>query len=318
MFVLLAEVQWTPGLLARTLFAAAAVATACALIAIGQYWARELFLNDELFDANQLHEYFRVNSVFFDPNILGRYLALAMTALGAFMAWAGDRPRLAAAAVSFGVCLVALTFSFSISGFAALLAGLGMVAILRWGWRGLAAAAGIGAVALAVLVIAGGAPTSDIEDTRSIDAGHQDLLTGGLDLFEDRPLAGYGAGAFGRAFYDEIEPGARTTVSHSEPVTVAAEQGLLGLAVYGALLVSALLTLFGRDVRGSPPRALVAACFVAMLISSFGYTGFTTDPATWVLLALGIALSRACAPPGTTRATSSASPAGARGETRTA
>ena len=43
-----------------------------------------------------------------------------------------------------------------------------------------------------------------------------------------RPIAGYGSGSFGRAFYEHIEQ-ARTTVSHSEPVTVAAEQGVIGL-----------------------------------------------------------------------------------------
>ena len=40
------------------------------------------------------------------------------------------------------------------------------------------------------------------------------------------PVAGWGSGAFGRAFYEHIEQ-ARTTVSHSEPITVAAEQGAI-------------------------------------------------------------------------------------------
>ena len=43
----------------------------------------ELFFNPELGDANELHVYFRVNSIFFDPNIFGRYLALALTAFAA-------------------------------------------------------------------------------------------------------------------------------------------------------------------------------------------------------------------------------------------
>ena len=51
-----------------------------------------------------------------------------------------------------------------------------------------------------MLAVAGGTPTSDIEDTRSIDSGHEDLFAGGVDLFKDKPLAGYGSGAFGRAF----------------------------------------------------------------------------------------------------------------------
>ena len=52
-------------------------------------------------------------------------------------------------------------FSFSLTSFAALLAGLGIVALLRWSWRGAVAGAGFGLVALAALVIAGGTPTSD-------------------------------------------------------------------------------------------------------------------------------------------------------------
>jgi hypothetical protein len=39
----------------------------------------------------------------------------------------------------------------------------------------------------------------------------------------------------------------------------------------------------------------VGACFVVMLVDSLGYTGFTTDPATWALLGLGIALRPAAA-----------------------
>ncbi len=133
-------------LLGRALVAVGAVALVCAAVAIVQFIVRDLFLNEELLDANQLHVYFRVNSIFFDPNIFGRYLALAMIALAAYIAWERGRLRLLAATAGFAVCLLALAFSYSISGFAALLAGLGMIAILRWSWRGLAAAAAVGTV----------------------------------------------------------------------------------------------------------------------------------------------------------------------------
>jgi putative inorganic carbon (HCO3(-)) transporter len=295
MFVLLAEVTWTRRLLGWALAAVAAVTAVISAIAISQYFARDLFLNPELFDANELHVYFRVNSVFFDPNILGRYLALTITALGAYVAWGGSRRGLGLALVAFGLALTALAFSFSITSFASALAGLGMVALLRWRWRGALAAGGVFAVGLVALAIAGGTPTSDIQSDRSIDQGHADLIEGGLDLTRDRPLAGWGSGAFGRAFYDEIEP-ARTTVSHSEPITVAAEQGAVGLLVYAALLVTALFTALGAAAGSSAARTAVGACFVAMLIHSFGYTGFTIDPATWALLALAVAL-RAADPP---------------------
>ena len=122
---------------------------ACALIGIYQYFARDLFLNPELFDANELHVYFRVNSIFFDPNIFGRYLALALTALGACLAWGGEPSRARACGViAFAIGLVGLAFSYSLTSLAALLAGLGTVALLRWSWRGAAAVAGLGLVAL--------------------------------------------------------------------------------------------------------------------------------------------------------------------------
>lgn len=295
MFALLVEVEWSRAVLRAILIAVAVVAGACSAIGIYQYVARDLFLNPELLDANQLHVYFRVNSIFFDPNIFARYLALAITALAAFIAWGGSRRDLWLATATAGLALVALALSYSITGLAAVLAGLGMVAILRWRWRGALAFGALAAVGLATLAIAGGTPTSDIEDYRSIDSGHADLIEGGLDLAGDRPLAGWGSGSFGRAFYDRIEQ-ARTTVSHSEPITVAAEQGLIGLAVYGALLVVALVTLLGQGAGASLARAAVGACFVAMLVSSFGYTGFVIDPAVWALLALGVALR--AGPPG--------------------
>ena len=44
----------------------------------------------------------------------------------------------------------------------------------------------------------------------------------------------------------------------------------------------------GAGAGGSLARTAVAACFCAILLDSFGYTGFVIDPATWALLGLGI------------------------------
>lgn len=308
LFVLLADLRWSAVVLRRAVIAVGVVAVACSLVAIYQYFARDLFLNPELFDANQLHVYFRVNSIFFDPNILARYLALAVTLIAACVAWGADRRELGLAAATAALALIAIAFSYSITGFATLLAGLAVVAILRWRWPGAVASGAIAAAGLVALLIAGGTPTSDVETDRAIDSGRYDLVKGGLQLAgvldegddtiggkaeEDfgRPLAGHGSGSFGVAFYDNIER-ARTTVSHSEPITVAAEQGVIGFAVYAALLVVALAMLLGGGAGASLSRTAVGAAFVAMLISSFGYTGFTTDPATWALLAIGLALRR--------------------------
>lgn len=144
MFTLLAEVNWSRAVLRGVLVAVATVAAVCAAVAVYQWLARDLFLNPELFDANQLHQYFRVNSLFYDPNILGRYLALAITALAACLAWGGDRRELGAAAAVALLALVGMVFSFSITSFAALLVGLGTIALLRFRARGALAAAALG------------------------------------------------------------------------------------------------------------------------------------------------------------------------------
>jgi O-antigen ligase len=294
LFVLLGEVRWTRQLVGQVLVAVGGMATLFALVAIYQYAARDLFLNDELFDSNQLHLYFRVNSLFFDPNVLGRYLALAIVALAAFVAWGAEPRRLGVATLAAGVALIGLALSYSLSGFAALLAGLGMLALLRWSWRGAAAAGALAAVALVALLVAGGTPDSEIRG-RDIDSGHSDLIEGGLELAEDRPIAGWGSGSFGAAFVQEVDETAEQIVSHAEPITVAAEQGAVGVVVYLGLLGAAVATLLGAHPGSSAARSAVAACFVAMIVHSIAYAAFAIDPATWTLLALGIAF-RARAP----------------------
>ena len=49
-------------------------------VAFAEYAARDLILSrGNLLESNQLHLYFRVNSLFYDPNIFGRDLALAVS-----------------------------------------------------------------------------------------------------------------------------------------------------------------------------------------------------------------------------------------------
>ena len=103
--------------------------------------------------SNEFHTYFRVNSVFWDPNIYGRYLALVIVVAMAALLWAqgAARPRAADRRWS-AVLWLGLAPTFSQSSFVALLAGLAVLAALRWSWRWTLAAVGVGAVG-AVLVV---------------------------------------------------------------------------------------------------------------------------------------------------------------------
>jgi hypothetical protein len=294
MFVLLTEVRWTPRLLGGVLMAVAGLSLLLAGVAFWEYAARDLLLSrGNLLQSNQLHLYFRVNSLFYDPNVFGRYLALALVALGAYLAWSrGTRGPVAAAAVAV-VLLAALALSYSITSFVALIAGLLVVAALRWSVRWALAGGAAILVCGAAFLLVSGTGEQDLGTAKDFDtttSGRVGLVRGGLELAEDRPVWGWGSGSFGAAFSRHIER-ARTTVSHSEPITVAAEQGAIGLVAYGALLALSLVVLLSGG-GASAGTAAAAACFVAMLVHSISYAGFAIDPATWALLGMGVGLRR--------------------------
>jgi len=312
MFVLLEEVRWTQQLLGRVLVAVTAMGLLFAAVGFWEYAARDLLLSrGDLLRANQLHLYFRVNSLFYDPNVLGRYLALTLVALGAYLAWSRGRRLPIVAAAASAVLLGALALTYSMTSFAALVAGLLVLVALRWSIRHALAAGAAIAVCGAIFLLVSGTAGRDLGSARSVDtttSGRVDLVKGGLNLARHRPVWGWGSGSFGTAFARHHKA-ARTTVSHSEPITVAAEQGAIGMVLYVALLAVALVVLL-TGAGGSAATAAVAACFVAMIAHSLGYAGFAIDPATWALLGVGVALRRA-GPEGAP-ALSTASPAGGR------
>jgi O-antigen ligase len=311
LFRLLLDRQWSWRLLA----VCAGVAVSLALIFVGigfwEYHRRELLWNPKVIAANQFESYFRVNSVFWDPNIYGRFLALVMLAVSAVMLW-NRRTRLALwAAALLAVLWGGLVLTFSQSSFAALLAGLAVLAALRWDARRTIAVA-VFALAAAGLFALAFQSTLKIHlgsnsGLNNVSSGRADLIKGGAELFANRPLFGYGSGSFGRAYRQERKGNQQQAVSasHTLPVTVAAEQGIVGLVVYVWVLVAAFATLFGDgaaarappDVDGGsrspylPARAALAAMFCALVVHTMGYAAFLEDPFTWVVLAVGLAIA---------------------------
>ena len=96
LFVLLREVRWTRELLLRCLAVAVALAVLFAGIGFVEYARKSLFLNPKVVAANQYDNYFRVNSLFFDPNIYGRFLALVMIGVTTVVLWSRAPARRAA------------------------------------------------------------------------------------------------------------------------------------------------------------------------------------------------------------------------------
>ena len=56
-----------------------------------EYVTRSLIWNDQVIRSNEFHTYFRVNSIFWDPNVYGRYLALVVVLVTAALLWVRDR-----------------------------------------------------------------------------------------------------------------------------------------------------------------------------------------------------------------------------------
>jgi O-antigen ligase len=306
LFVLLAGLEWDARLLRRAAGLVVGLAVAFALVGLAE-WAtgRLLVPNPKLDAANDLKPYFRVNSLFFDPNVYGRFLAVAMVVLAAVLLWT-RRPRgVALAAATLALLWAGLVVSLSQSSFTALLAGLAVVAALRWRVRPvLGAAALVAAAAVAVALLAPGALGLERGSEGSLDratSGRVDLVEGGLRMAADRPGWGFGSGSYAERFRarEEVRDPDDAVISHTIPLTVAAEQGAIGLVAYLGLLLAAGSLLLGRlrgparePGAGAGPvaRVAVAAAFAALVVHTLSYAAFLEDPLAWVLLAVGAAL----------------------------
>jgi len=309
LFSLLAEADWDRRLLRLAFIVIVAEGVVLAVFGIGQFAEHHIFWNDKLEASNDFHFYFRVNSLFWDPNIYGRYLILSIVVAAATLAWADNRRHAFLLVGGLAVTFAGLLFAFSQTSFIALFIGLAVLVALRWSvrWALIATPVVLAAVVVAVLTVGGGSN----ESTRTVTEGHSSLVSGGLKLAKRRPLYGYGSASFSKGFAREenVRPG-DTTISHTEPVTVAAEQGLIGIAAYLALLAAALWTLFSGmravspgfgarfrtlgeadRVELGPARIAVAAAFAALLVHTIGYAAYLTDPLTWALLAMGAVLA---------------------------
>jgi O-antigen ligase len=333
-FALLRDARWGRRLLVSALAVVAAEALLFVAVGFVEYATRDLLWNGAVIRSNDFHVYFRVNSLFWDPNVYGRYLALVVVALVAGLLFSRDRRIVLVLAAATGLIWLGLVTTFSQSSFAALLAGLAVLAALRWSLRWTAlACVGVALAGAVFIIAAGGSLKINLSSGSTVNkdtSGRANLISGGADLFSDRPLFGYGSGSFSTAFRENAGGKAPVTESHTEPITVAAEQGIVGLALYLALLGAAVWTMtaglrasmpgLGRappaggaewgdrhsaEPRGGGPnsvtgpaagaigvaRAAILAMFIALLVHTLAYAGFYEDPITWALLAMGGSLA---------------------------
>src|SRR4051795_11451587 len=184
LFVLVSRIAWTPRLTAACLGVLVALALVFAGIGFVEYATRHLFLNPKVIASNQLQDYFRVNSLFFDPNIYGRFLAIVMLLVVAWLLWARRVRDVVAGAVVLAVLWGGLVLTLSQSSFAALLVGLTVLGGMRWSTRRAVALAGVVVlVGAAVVLLAPGAVRLDLGSSKSggpgARGGHAPVSGGG-------------------------------------------------------------------------------------------------------------------------------------------
>ena len=312
---LLLDVDWCAERLRKSVWLISTLAVLFAVVGFYEYATGHLLLsNAKVQEANDLKPYFRVNSLFFDPNIYGRFEALTMIALAATLLWSRSRNTVLLCAAALGVLWAGLVLSLSQSSFAALLGGLAVLAALRWSPKPVfATIAVLVAAAIAVVVLAPSAIELDTRSTAALDkatSGRFDLVSGALSMAKDRPIQGFGSGGFAPNYRQRegVTSLRAAAVSHTIPLTVAAEQGVIGLIAYAALMVATLALVFDRLVGRFRPgpdagiadvgAAAVAAAFCALVLHTLVYAAFLEDPLSWTLLALaaGIGVTRARGP----------------------
>ncbi len=174
-----------------------------------QYETRTVFENPKVINSNAYAAFFRVNSVFWDPSVYGRFLVVAMIP-SVVLIVRGRSPRIVwAAAAALVVTWFGLLISFSQSSFAALLVAVIGVAFVAWRWRALLA------VGLAVVVLGGLAvvqPTvrrsiqhHTTSGLNSASSGRYSLVANGIRIAVAHPVRGVGVGGFQHAYARRVQ-----------------------------------------------------------------------------------------------------------------
>ena len=109
-----------------------------------------------------------------------------------------------------------------------------------------------------------------------------------LDAVEEAPIIGVGTGGQAQASrrLSGKEKPTPNFVSHFTPLTVAAELGVIGLALYIWLLVGGARAILAVGRLDKALGVALGAALLALVAHSLFYPGFLEDPLTWVVLAV--------------------------------
>jgi O-antigen ligase len=293
--VVVAHAPFPPWLPKALAVIAVGLATLFAVVGIIQAATHKLwFFSPAVEVGNAYSSFFRVTSLFRDPSLYGRHVVIGIVVLLVCVLYRKVNPFLAAGLIAF--LFVGLWFSYSQSSMAALFVVTLVLAAVAGG-RSLKLVAALTAVV--VLVGAAGILATSARDhsARRFTSDRSRRVELTWKVFRSHPVVGVGLGSQPVASQARSKQGGSPTrfVSHTTPLTVAAELGVIGLAAYLALLGGSAV-LIEQVRRRAPPLGLgLGAVFLALLVHSLAYSGFFEDPVTWLAVAVAASymLSRA-------------------------
>lgn len=296
--IMVARLPWSRRWLTGLFGLLGVMAVIFAFVGLYQWANRDVFWNPKVIVANAYAPsglFYRVNSVFYDPSIYGRFLVLAILATLVLVLYS-RKWRVGAALAAVIVCTwIGLFFSFSQSSFVALVVGVLAAAAFTWRWKAVGAIALVGAVLITVGFTAPqvrhhllGQSSSGLNKASS---SRYKLVTNGIRIAFSHPIQGVGIGGFKRAYADRFhikgkEP--KKAASHDTPVTVAAESGIPGLALLGWLFVAGMLAAWRRVSSSFAGQTglILGLLFGAIAVHSLFYNAFFEDPMMWGVLGL--------------------------------
>jgi len=299
--------EWAPRWLAG---AALTMASIFAAVGLWQAATHKLFFYaPNLAASNANTDYFRVTSLFGDPSLYGRHvmlgigIALTLLATRRWRTW----PLIALIVLMWA----GLLFSYSQSSMTALLVvtlGLAVVtgdARIRRGVALLAAAALLATCAYVVVQVADGKSLNRITSDRT------ERVQDATRVIEDHPIVGVGIGGQPRASRRIVHSDRPTQnfVSHTTPLTVFAELGVIGLALYAWLLAAACVLIYRVTRRDQTLGLALGASLLGLFVHALFYSGFLEDPLTWLVIGIAAAYCMAPRPEPTPEAAPEAAPA---------
>jgi O-antigen ligase len=260
-----------------------------AAIGVYQAWSHTEILAKQDVQLTNAHEsFFRVTSVFQDPSVYGRHLVLGIVVLFSALWLALVRPRIALPVLA--LLVGGLYFSYSQTSFVALFAAVLVVTLIAGDRLARRVVVGVSAAlvvaaAVGVLAVGGG------DSARRVTSDRLPLARVTWPVYAQHPVVGVGIGS--QPLMSRREEDARRqkskNVSHTTPLTVAAELGTIGLLVYLGFLAALGRAILLTWLRHRGLGLALAASLTALVVQSLFYGGFFEDPFVWGIAALAAA-----------------------------